>query len=194
VTMLAGNHDCWGGDVLRDAGVDFQFGPWTGRSAAGVRAWSTATAARRGGSRLSRAASVLRNRLAIRAFGALHPDLASRSRWAARTPAATYQPKDFGTWAARGGRGHAGGRLPRSSCSCMVIRTSRRWSACRRVSVRERGELARRSDFSGGDTGAGSRSEAGSAHPKVLTSHEPRSPNRGSDALASETAADRPRR
>ena len=30
VTMLAGNHDCWGGDVLREAGVDFQFGPWTG--------------------------------------------------------------------------------------------------------------------------------------------------------------------
>jgi UDP-2,3-diacylglucosamine hydrolase len=30
VTMLAGNHDCWGGDVLRDAGVDFQLGPWTG--------------------------------------------------------------------------------------------------------------------------------------------------------------------
>src|SRR3954471_10315059 len=30
VTMLAGNHDCWGGDVLREAAVDFQFGPWTG--------------------------------------------------------------------------------------------------------------------------------------------------------------------
>jgi len=30
VTLIAGNHDCWGGDVLREAGVDFQFGPWTG--------------------------------------------------------------------------------------------------------------------------------------------------------------------
>src|SRR6476620_12556246 len=30
VTMLAGNHGCWGGDVLRDAGVDFQLGLVTG--------------------------------------------------------------------------------------------------------------------------------------------------------------------
>lgn len=30
VSMIAGNHDCWGGDVLRDAGIDFQFGPWVG--------------------------------------------------------------------------------------------------------------------------------------------------------------------
>src|SRR5437868_1304922 len=28
VTMIAGNHDCWGGDVLRnDVGVNYQFGP-----------------------------------------------------------------------------------------------------------------------------------------------------------------------
>ena len=27
MTMIAGNHDCWGGDVLREAGIDFQFGP-----------------------------------------------------------------------------------------------------------------------------------------------------------------------
>ena len=30
MTMLAGNHDCWGGDVLRSAGLDFQFGPYEG--------------------------------------------------------------------------------------------------------------------------------------------------------------------
>src|SRR6478672_10071924 len=28
--MIAGNHDCWGGDVLRDAGVEFQTGAWEG--------------------------------------------------------------------------------------------------------------------------------------------------------------------
>ncbi len=29
--MLAGNHDCWGGDVLRDAGVGLSFSvPWEG--------------------------------------------------------------------------------------------------------------------------------------------------------------------
>ena len=31
VMMIAGNHDCWGGDVLRDdVGVDYRFGPWIG--------------------------------------------------------------------------------------------------------------------------------------------------------------------
>src|SRR3954464_1493410 len=29
VLMIAGNHDCWGGEVLRrDVGVDYRFGPW----------------------------------------------------------------------------------------------------------------------------------------------------------------------
>ena len=29
VLMIAGNHDCWGGEVLRrDVGVDYVFGPW----------------------------------------------------------------------------------------------------------------------------------------------------------------------
>ena len=79
VTMLAGNHDCWGGDVLRDAGVDFQFGPWTG-SLGGWRARvehgdGLRAIEDRGYRALRR---VLRNRLAIRAFGTLHPDLASR--------------------------------------------------------------------------------------------------------------------
>jgi UDP-2,3-diacylglucosamine hydrolase len=31
VLMIAGNHDCWGGSVLRDdAGVDYHVGPWVG--------------------------------------------------------------------------------------------------------------------------------------------------------------------
>jgi UDP-2,3-diacylglucosamine hydrolase len=97
VTMLAGNHDCWGGDVLRDAGVDFQFGPWTGTLGGwnarvehgdGLRAKED-----RGYRALRR---VLRNRLAIRAFGAIHPDLASRLAMGSSHASRTYQPKDFG--------------------------------------------------------------------------------------------------
>jgi len=97
VTMLAGNHDCWGGDVLRDAGVDFQFGPWTG-SLGGWRARvehgdGLRQAEDRGYRALRR---VLRNRLAIRAFGALHPDLASKLAMGSSHASRTYQPKDLG--------------------------------------------------------------------------------------------------
>ena len=97
VTMLAGNHDCWGGDVLRDAGVDFRFGPWTG-SLGGWRARvehgdGLRAAEDRGYRALRR---VLRNRLAIRAFGALHPDLASKLAMGSSHASRTYQPKDLG--------------------------------------------------------------------------------------------------
>jgi UDP-2,3-diacylglucosamine hydrolase len=97
VTMLAGNHDCWGGDVLRDAGVDFQLGPWTGNLGGwrarvehgdGLRAKED-----RGYRALRR---VLRNRLAIRAFRSLHPDLASRLAMGSSHASRTYQPRDHG--------------------------------------------------------------------------------------------------
>jgi len=97
VTMLAGNHDCWGGDVLRDAGVDFQFGPWTGTLGgwrARVEHGDGLRAAEDRGYRALR--RVLRNRLAIRAFGALHPDLASKLAMGSSHASRTYQPKDLG--------------------------------------------------------------------------------------------------
>jgi UDP-2,3-diacylglucosamine hydrolase len=97
VTMLAGNHDCWGGDVLRDAGVDFQFGPWTGTLGgwnARVEHGDGLRAKEDRGYRVLR--RVLRNRLAIRAFGAIHPDLASRLAMGSSHASRTYQPKDFG--------------------------------------------------------------------------------------------------
>ena len=97
VTMLAGNHDCWGGDVLRDAGVDFQLGPWTGNLGgwrARVEHGDGLRAAEDRGYRALR--RVLRNRLAIRAFGVLHPDLASRLAMGSSHASRTYQPKDSG--------------------------------------------------------------------------------------------------
>jgi UDP-2,3-diacylglucosamine hydrolase len=97
VTMLAGNHDCWGGDVLRDAGVDFQFGPWTGLLGGWRARVEHGDGLRPREDRGYRALRrVLRNRLAIRAFRALHPDLASRLAMGSSHASRTYQPKDYG--------------------------------------------------------------------------------------------------
>jgi UDP-2,3-diacylglucosamine hydrolase len=97
MTMIAGNHDCWGGDVLRDAGVDFQSGPWEGMLGGwravvehgdGLRAKED-----RGYRALRR---VLRNPLAIRAFRTLHPDLATRLAMGSSQTSRNYQPRDEG--------------------------------------------------------------------------------------------------
>jgi UDP-2,3-diacylglucosamine hydrolase len=97
VHMLAGNHDCWGGEVLREAGVDFQLGAWTG-SLAGWRARvEHGDGLREREDRGYRALRhVLRNRLAIRAFGALHPDLASRLAMGSSHASRSYAPRDEG--------------------------------------------------------------------------------------------------
>jgi UDP-2,3-diacylglucosamine hydrolase len=97
VTMLAGNHDCWGGDVLRDAGVDFQLGPWTGTLGGWRARVEHGDGLRLREDRGYRALrSVLRNRLAIRAFRVLHPDWASRLAMGSSNASRTYQPRDFG--------------------------------------------------------------------------------------------------
>ena len=97
MTMIAGNHDCWGGDVLREAGVQFQLGAWDGTLAG----WTAHVAHGDGlrgdadrGYRMIR--PVLRNPLAIRAFRALHPDLASRLALGSSRTSRTYQPRDAG--------------------------------------------------------------------------------------------------
>ena len=91
ILMIAGNHDCWGGDMLRDdVGIAYEFGPWEG-SIAGWRARVEHGDGLRGREdRKYRALRrLLRNPLAIRAFRALHPDwataLAMRSSHASRT-------------------------------------------------------------------------------------------------------------
>lgn len=99
ILMIAGNHDCWGGEILRDdVGIDFRFGPWEGE----VGGWRTRVEHGDGlrgpedrGYRLLR--SVLRNRVAISLFRQLHPDwgtaLASRTSHTSRT----YQARDGGS-------------------------------------------------------------------------------------------------
>ena len=97
VTMIAGNHDCWGGEVLRDAGVNFVEGPWTG-SLGGWRARiehgdGLRPREDRGYRALRR---VLRNRLAIRAFRSIHPDWATRLAMGSSQTSRSYQPRDAG--------------------------------------------------------------------------------------------------
>ena len=97
MTMLAGNHDCWGGDALRDAGVNFQLGPWTGTMAGWHARVEHGDGLREREDRGYRALRhVLRNRLAIRAFGAIHPDLASRLAMGSSHASRSYAPRDEG--------------------------------------------------------------------------------------------------
>ena len=97
VMLIAGNHDCWGGDILRDAGVDFRTGPWEGALAGwharvdhgdGLRAEED-----RGYRALRR---LLRNSVAIRAYRLLHPDLATRLAMGSSQTSRNYQPRDGG--------------------------------------------------------------------------------------------------
>jgi UDP-2,3-diacylglucosamine hydrolase len=79
VLWIAGNHDCWGGEVVRqDVGVSYHVGAWEGR----IAGWQARVEHGDGlrpiedrGYRALRA--VLRNRLAIRAMKILHPDVGS---------------------------------------------------------------------------------------------------------------------
>jgi UDP-2,3-diacylglucosamine hydrolase len=100
IVMIAGNHDCWGGDVLReDVGVDYQFGPWIDD----IAGWRTRIEHGDGlrpheDKRYRLLRRLLRNPLAIRSFRWLHPD------WA--TPIATRSSHASRSYGARdGGRG-----------------------------------------------------------------------------------------
>jgi UDP-2,3-diacylglucosamine hydrolase len=97
MTMIAGNHDSWGGDVLRDAGIDFRHGPWEGS----LGGWQARVEHGDGlrekedrGYRVLR--RVLRNPLAIRAYRLLHPDLATRLAVGSSQTSRNYQPRDEG--------------------------------------------------------------------------------------------------
>jgi UDP-2,3-diacylglucosamine hydrolase len=97
VTLIAGNHDCWGGDVLRDAGVEFHGGPWTGTLGGWRARVEHGDGLREEEDRGYRALRrLLRNRLAIRAFRSLHPDLATRLAMGSSQTSRNYQPRDEG--------------------------------------------------------------------------------------------------
>jgi UDP-2,3-diacylglucosamine hydrolase len=79
ILWIAGNHDCWGGDVLReDVGVEYQVGPWIGDVAGWHARVEHGDGLRPREDRRYRALrALLRNPLAVRAFRWLPPDFAS---------------------------------------------------------------------------------------------------------------------
>ena len=98
VMMIAGNHDCWGGEVLREeAGIDYRFGPWLGSTAG----WRTRIEHGDGlrpkeDKRYRLLRRVLRNSLAIRSFRWVHPDLAIRLATNSSHASRTYSARDGG--------------------------------------------------------------------------------------------------
>ena len=98
VLWIAGNHDCWGGDLLRrDIGLTYHVGPWRGE----IGGWRTLIEHGDGlrdkeDAPYRRLRTVLRNPLAIRAFRWLHPDIAA---WVATRSSHTsrnMRPRDGG--------------------------------------------------------------------------------------------------
>jgi UDP-2,3-diacylglucosamine hydrolase len=80
ILWIGGNHDCWGGDALMaETGVTYTLETWRGH----IGPWRVVLAHGDGlrvreDAPYRRLRTVLRHPLAIRAFGLLHPDFASR--------------------------------------------------------------------------------------------------------------------
>ncbi len=98
ILWIAGNHDCWGGDVLRqDVGVDYHVGPWTGMLGGWRARIEHGDGLRDREDRGYRALRrVIRHPAAVRAYRWLPADvatwLATRSSHASRT----YSARDHG--------------------------------------------------------------------------------------------------
>jgi len=98
ILWVAGNHDCWGGEILRDdVGVSYVVGAWEGT----VAEWHVRIEHGDGlreredrGYRMIR--PIMRNRLAIKAFRMLHPDWASKLAQGSSNASRTYRAKDEG--------------------------------------------------------------------------------------------------
>jgi UDP-2,3-diacylglucosamine hydrolase len=98
VLWVAGNHDCWGGEILqKDVGVEYTRNAWSG-DIAGWRARIEHGDGLRQredrGYRMIR--PVMRNWLAIRAFRALHPDWATRLAQGSSDASRNYRARDAG--------------------------------------------------------------------------------------------------
>lgn len=119
ILWIAGNHDCWGGEILReDVGAEYRVGHWTGD----ISGWRTriehGDGLREREDRKYRfVRPIMRNRLAIRAFRWIHPDLATAIALGSSTASRVHRAKDEG----RGLRDHATATLTREKDLDLLI-------------------------------------------------------------------------
>ena len=119
ILWVAGNHDCWGGEILReDVGVDYSIGPWEGD----IAGWKTRIEHGDGlrdkedrGYRMIR--PIMRNRAAIKAFSWLHPDWATRLALGSSTASRVHRARDEG----RGLRAYAEKELKREKSLDLLV-------------------------------------------------------------------------
>lgn len=112
ILWVAGNHDCWGGEILReDVGVDYIVGPWTGT----IAGWNVRIEHGDGlrdrddrGYRMIR--PIMRHPLAIKAFRLLHPDWATSLALGSSTASRVHRSRDEG----RGLRSYANQQLEKT--------------------------------------------------------------------------------
>lgn len=98
ILYVAGNHDCWGGDVLRhDVGVEYHVGAWEGS----IGNWKTLIEHGDGLRKLEdrkyrMVRPIMRSPLAIALFRGLHPDFATRIATGSSQASRTYRALDGG--------------------------------------------------------------------------------------------------
>ena len=119
ILMIAGNHDCWGGDVLRkDVGIDYRVGPWEGDLAGWRCRIEHGDGLRmREDRRYRLLRGILRNGLAIRAFRWIHPDIGTALATHSSHTSRTYGARDEG----RGLAQVAGERLAANESLELII-------------------------------------------------------------------------
>ncbi len=98
ILWIAGNHDCWGGAVLRDdLGLDYHVGPWRGgiggldvliEHGDGLRDREDAP--------YRRLRAVLRHPLAVKAYRLLHPDVGTWLALKSSHTSRNMRPRDGG--------------------------------------------------------------------------------------------------
>lgn len=98
VLWIAGNHDCWGGEILaRDVGVTYHVGPWRGS----IAGWNVLIEHGDGlrdkeDAPYRRLRAVLRNPLAITVFRWIHPDIATWIALRTSHTSRNMRPRDRG--------------------------------------------------------------------------------------------------
>ena len=98
VLWIAGNHDCWGGEIVRqDAGVEYFVGEWSGE----IAGWRARVEHGDGlrpieDRKYRRLKVVLRHPAAVRAMRLLHPDVGSWLATGSSHASRTHRAKDGG--------------------------------------------------------------------------------------------------